>query len=335
MEFEQIKRDIKNKIFHPVYFLTGEEPYFIDQISKLIESSVLSAEEKEFNQIILYGRETTTNQIISLAREYPVFGNYRVLIVREAQNLKKFEDDELMMAFLQKPVPTTLLVLEYKYKKVDGRKSLVKQMKKSAVFFESKKLYDNEIPSWIEKMISGMGFTISPQTSSILAESLGNDLTKIQNEIRKLVINVENKAEITPEIVEQNIGISKDYNIFEFQNALGERNILKANKIINYFTANPKEHPLLFVIIMMFSYFRKLYLFHFLTDKSDRNVAAQLAIRPFFVREYRLAAGRYSKQKLRQIIGILRDYDRKAKGVDSAAIDDGGIMKEMVYKIIH
>jgi DNA polymerase III subunit delta len=335
MEFEQIKRDIKNKIFHPVYFLTGDEPYFIDQISKLIESSVLSTAEKEFNQIILYGRDTTTNQIISLAREYPVFGNYRVLIVREAQNLKKFEDDELMAAYLQRPVPTTLLVMEYKYKKVDGRKSLVKQMKKSAVFFESKKLYDNEIPAWIEEMIRGMGFIISPQTSSLLAENLGNDLTKVQNEIKKLVINVEKNAEITPDIVERNIGISKDYNIFEFQKALGERNVLKVNKIVNYFASNPKEHPLLFVIIMMFSYFRKLYLFHFLTDKSDWNVAAQLALRPFFVREYRLAAGRYSKQKLRQIIGVLRDYDRRAKGVDSAAIDEGEIMKEMIYKIIH
>lgn len=335
MKFEDIIRDISNKIFHPVYFLTGEEPYFVDKISKLIESSVLSEDEKEFNQIIVYGKEITMNQIVSYAREYPVFGNYRVVIVREAQNLKKIEDDELLAAYLSKPVSSTLLVLEYKYKKVDGRTSLVKKLKSAGVYYESKKLYDNQIPGWIEQAIRNMGFSIAPQTSLLLAESLGNDLTKIENELKKLVINVEKNAMITPEIVEQNIGISKDYNIFELQKALGERNVLKANRIINYFAANPKDNPAVFVIVMLFGYFRKLYLYHFLTDKSDRNIAASLSLSPFFVREYRAAANNYPRQKLRHIIGILRSYDAKAKGVDTAAMDDGDILKEMVYKIIH
>jgi DNA polymerase III subunit delta len=335
MKFEDIQRDIRNKIFHPVYFLTGEEPYFIDKISKLIESTVLSDEEKEFNQVVVYGRDVTSSQIISLAREYPVFGNYRVVIVREAQNLKKIESDELLLSYLQKPVPSTLLVFEYKYKKVDGRTSMVKQLKKAGVFLETKKLYDNQLPKWIEDRIRTMGFSISGQTCAVIAESLGNDLTKIENELKKLVINVEEKAMITPDIVEQNIGISKDYNIFEFQKALGERNVLKANQIVNYFAANPKDNSALFVIIMLFIFFRKLFLFHFLKDKTDRNVAAQLQISPFFVGEYRTAANNYSRVKLRQIIAMLRDYDRKAKGVDTAAIDGGELMKEMVFKIIH
>lgn len=335
MKYEDIIRDIKNKIFYPLYFLTGEEPYFIDKISKLIETTVLSDEEKEFNQIIVYGRDVTTNQIISLAREYPVFGNYRVVIVREAQNLKQVEKDELLTAYVTKPVATTLLVLDYKYKKVDGRTSFAQQIKKTGVLFESKKIYDNEVPRWIENTIRGMGFGISFQTCMVLSESLGNDLTRIENELKKLVINVQKNAEITPEIVEKNIGISKDFNVFELQKALGDRNVLKANRIINYFASNPKENPAVFIITMLFIHFRKLFLYHSLKDKSEKNVAAQLSINPFFVKELKSAAANYDMRKLRSIIAILREYDQKAKGVDSAAVEDGELMKEMIFKILH
>lgn len=335
MKYEDIIKDVKNKIFYPLYFLTGEEPYFIDKISKLIETTVLSDEEKEFNQIIVYGRDVTANQIISLAREYPVFGNYRVVIVREAQNLKQIEKDELLAAYVSKPVATTLLVFDYKYKKVDGRTIFAQQIKKTGVLFESKKLYDNVIPRWIEEMIKGMGFGISPQTCMVLAESMGNDLTRIENELKKLVINVEKNAQITPEIVERNIGISKDFNIFELQKALGERDVMKANRIINYFASNPKENPAVFVISMLYVNFRKLFLYHSLKDKSEKNVAAQLAINPFFVKEIKSAAANYDMRKLRSIIAILREYDQKAKGVDSTDVEDGELMKEMIYKILH
>ncbi|MBE0640136.1 MAG: DNA polymerase III subunit delta [Bacteroidales bacterium] len=335
MKYEDIIRDIRNKIFYPLYFLTGEEPYFIDKISKLIETTVLSEEEKEFNQVIVYGRDVTSNQIISLAREYPVFGNYRVVIVREAQNLKQIEKDELLAAYVSKPVTTTLLVLDYKYKKVDGRTIFSQQIKKNGVLFESKKLYDNAIPKWIEDMIRGLGFGISYQTCMVLAESLGNDLTRIENEVKKLVINVAKNAEITPEIVEKNIGISKDFNIFELQKALGDRDIMKANRIINYFAANPKENSVVFMITMLYIHFRKLFLYHSLKDKSDKNVASQLAINPFFLKEIKTAAANYDMRKLRGVIAILREYDQKAKGVDSAAVEDGELMKEIVFKILH
>ncbi len=335
MKYEDIIRDIRNKIFYPLYFLTGEEPYFIDKISKLIETTVLSEEEKEFNQIIVYGREVTSNQIISLAREYPVFGNYRVVIVREAQNLKQIEKDELLAAYVSKPVATTLLVFDYKYKKVDGRTIFAQQIKKTGVLFESKKLYDNQIPKWIEDMIRGMGFGVSFQTCMVLSESLGNDLTRIENEVKKLVINVQKNAEITPEIVERNIGISKDYNVFELQKALGDRDVLKANRIVNYFASNPKDNSAVFVITMLFIHFRKLFFYQSLKDKSEKNAASQLGMNPFFVKELKSAAVNYDMRKLRHIIALLREYDQKAKGVDTAAMEDGELLKELVFKILH
>jgi DNA polymerase-3 subunit delta len=287
MSYEQIIGDINRKIFYPIYFLTGEEPHFIDKISKLIETTVLSEDEKEFNQIIVYGRDILPNQIIQMAREYPVFGNYRVIIVREAQDIKQIEKDKLLLAYLEKPVPTTLLVFDYKYKKVDGRTSFVQLLKKNGIFFESKKLYDNQVPKWIEGTIRGMGYQINPQAMMLLSENLGTDLSKIENELKKLVINIDKNTEITPDIVEKNIGISKDFNIFELQKALGERNIYKANQIINFFASNPKDNSVVFVIVMLFNYFKRLLIYHTLKDKSDKNVASKFGINPYFVREIR------------------------------------------------
>ena len=335
MSYEQIIGDINRKIFYPIYFLTGEEPHFIDKISKLIETTVLSEDEKEFNQIIVYGRDILPNQIIQMAREYPVFGNYRVIIVREAQDIKQIEKDKLLLAYLEKPVPTTLLVFDYKYKKVDGRTSFVQLLKKNGVFFESKKLYDNQVPKCIEGTIRGMGYQINPQAMMLLSENLGTDLSKIENELKKLVINIDKNTEITPDIVEKNIGISKDFNIFELQKALGERNIYKANQIINFFASNPKDNSVVFVIVMLFNYFKRLLIYHTLKDKSDKNVASKFGINPYFVREIRIASSRYNIAKLRSIISILREYDQKAKGVETAPIEDGELMKEMIYKILH
>ncbi|MGB4122647.1 MAG: DNA polymerase III subunit delta, partial [Bacteroidales bacterium] len=294
MSYEQIIGDINRKIFYPIYFLTGEEPHFIDKISKLIETTVLSEDEKEFNQIIVYGRDILPNQIIQMAREYPVFGNYRVIIVREAQDIKQIEKDKLLLAYLEKPVPTTLLVFDYKYKKVDGRTSFVQLLKKNGVFFESKKLYDNQVPKWIEGTIRGMGYQINPEAMMLLSENLGTDLSKIENELKKLVINIDKNTEITPDIVEKNIGISKDFNIFELQKALGERNIYKANQIINFFASNPKDNSVVFVIVMLFNYFKRLLIYHTLKDKSDKNVASKFGINPYFVREIRIASSRYN-----------------------------------------
>jgi DNA polymerase-3 subunit delta len=226
-------------------------------------------------------------------------------------------------------------VFDYKYKKVDGRTSFVQLLKKNGVFFESKKLYDNQVPKWIEGTIRGMGYQINPEAMMLLSENLGTDLSKIENELKKLVINIDKNTEITPDIVEKNIGISKDFNIFELQKALGERNIYKANQIINFFASNPKDNSVVFVIVMLFNYFKRLLIYHTLKDKSDKNVASKFGINPYFVREIRIASSRYNIAKLRSIISILREYDQKAKGVETAPIEDGELMKEMIYKILH
>ncbi len=335
--FENIIDNIKKKIYNPVYFLTGDEPYFIDKISKLIEKSVLSDDEKEFNQAIVYGRDVTTDQILALAKEYPVFSNHRVVIVREAQDLKQIEKDELLKGYLRKPVKSTILVFDYKYKKVDGRTEFAKLIEQAGVFFQAKKIWDNQVPTWIETQVNSQGLRLSQNARMLLAESLGNDLSKIENEINKLIINLPKGSEVTPDIIEQNIGISKEYNVFELQRALGEKNIEKCNRIVNYFGANPKENPAVMVTVILYTYFRKIFLYHFLSDKSDRNVAAQLGISPApnIVREYKLAAEKYHPKKLRLVFSILREYDRKAKGVESATIEDGELLQEMVFKILH
>lgn len=335
MTFEQITDNIRKKIYHPVYFLTGEEPYYIDKISKLIEKTVLNDAEKEFNQMIVYGRDVASDQVLALAKEYPVFSNYRVVIVREAQDLKQIEKDELLKGYLRKPVKSTILVFDFKYKKVDGRTEFAKLLDQAGVFFQSKKMYENQVPDWIEGQIRNQGLRLSQNAKFLLSESLGSDLSKIENEINKLIINLPKGSEVTPEIIEENIGISKDYNVFELQKALGERNIEKCNRIVKYFGANPKDNSAVMVTVILFGYFRKLFLYHFLTDKSDNNVAAQLGIRPFIVREYKMAAEKYPPKKLRMIFSILREYDQKAKGVESAAIEDGELLQEMVFKILH
>jgi len=335
MKYQNILQDLSNKIYHPIYFLSGEEPYFIDKISKMLESTVLTESEKDFNQVIVYGRETTVTDIISLAREYPVFGNYRLVIVREAQNLKSIEQNDLLKSYLKNPAQSTILVFDYKYKKVDGRTEFARLLGKAGVYFQSKKLWDYQVPDWIIGLMKDKGYQISQPTSLLLAENLGNDLSKIENELNKFEINLPKGTEITPGLIEEYIGISKDYNVFELQNALGKKDVVKVNRIINYFGSNPKENPAIKVISILFGYFKKVFLFHFIQDKSDNNLAAQLSVNRFFIKDYRVAASNYSTQKLRQVFSILREYDLKTKGVETAPMEDGEIMREMVFKILH
>ena len=259
MTFDQIIDKLKNKIYYPVYFLAGEEAYYIDEISDYIEKNVLTDTEKEFNQTIIYGRDTSVPAIISAAKRYPMMANYQVVIIKEAQDVQKIEELE---HYVENPLQSTLLVINYKYKKIDKRKTFSKLVEKKGVLFESKKLYDNQVPEWINNFVSQRGYRITPKATAMLSEYLGTDLSKIVNEISKLILNIPAKAEINENLVEQNIGISKDFNIFELQNALGTRNIVKANQIANYFAASPKENPLVKTILMLFSYFTKLLIYH-------------------------------------------------------------------------
>lgn len=336
MSFENIVSKINNRIFKPVYFLAGEEPFFIDKISKLLETTVLDESERDFGLNVVYGRDVTADQVVALAKEFPGFGEYKVVIVREAQHLRELEKNEHLKAYLKKPLESTILVFDYKYKKLDKRTEFAKLVAKNGVLFHAEPKRDYQIPAYIGKRLQDKGFRISEITKTLLAENLGTNLSKIENEINKLLLNVEPGTEITPEIVEENIGISKDYNIFELQRALGKRDIVKVNKIINNFGANPKEYPAVKLIVLIYSYFRKIFHFHFLKDKNDQNrVAAAIGVGPYFVKEYRAAAGIYSPKKLREIFSLLRQYDQKAKGVESAPMEPGELMKELAFKIMH
>ena len=332
MTFDQIIDKLKNKIYYPVYVLAGEEAYYIDEISDYIEKNVLTETEKVFNQTIIYGRDTSVPAIISAAKRYPMMANYQVVIIKEAQDVQKIEE---LDHYVENPLQSTLLVINYKYKKIDKRKTFSKLVEKKGVLFESKKLYDNQVPGWINNFAGQRGYRITPKATAMLSEYLGTDLSKIVNEISKLILNIPAKAEINENLVEQNIGISKDFNIFELQNAIGTRNIVKANQIANYFAASPKENPLVKTILMLFSYITKLLIYHQLTDKSRNNVASALSVSPLFVRDYEIAGRNYNQKKLAAIISLLREYDLKSKGVNNVSTTEGELLRELLFKILH
>ncbi len=332
MKFDQILRDLENKIYHPVYLLHGEEPYYIDEISDFIEDNVLDDTEKEFNLTIVYGRETSAREIIDHARRYPMMSSHQVVIVKEAQDLGDLEE---LAPYIEKPLDTTILVLAHKYRKIDQRRSLAKITSRKGVLFESSRIYDYKVPDWIGEQLRKKEFGISPKASMMLSENLGNDLSKIRNELDKLIINLEKGTHIDEDIIERNIGISKDYNIFELTASLGRKDVLKANRIANYFAANPKIHPFILTLVMLYYYFIKLMIYHQLSDKSKNNVAATLSINPFFVKEYSNAAKNYSFAKLERIIGYIRDYDLRMKGMGNDNTDNGELLKELVFKILH
>ncbi len=334
MKYEEIIRDIKSNIFSPVYFLTGEEPYFIDKITSLLENSILDEGMRGFNQTVIYGRDVTVKEVVDLSRRHPMMGNYQVVIVKEAQYINNIESIE---SYIGSPLDTTILIIAYKYKKVDKRKSFYKKLNssKSTVVFNSEKLRDWAIPKWIEAEIRTRDLSISPVALRLMSEYLGNDLGKITNEIDKLVINLNKESKITEVEIEQNIGISKDYNLFELQNAFTDRDRLKAQRIVQYFEANPKDHPLQMISPMLHNYFIKVFLYHFIKNKEPNKIAAELGVHPFFVKDYGKASKLFTPQKVKGIISRIRTLDLKSKGVDSNDSTGYGELKELVFSIMH
>lgn len=332
MTFEEIISNLQKKIYHPIYFLMGEETYFIDKISDFIAENVLTDAEKGFNQSVLYGKDLEPNTIISNARRFPMMANYQVIIVREAQNIKKIEELE---TYARNPLNSTILVINYKYKTLDKRKTFPKLLDQKGVLFESKKIYDNQLPTWISTYLKNQQYTILPQAAAMISEFLGADLSKVANELDKLIISLPVGTQITPDHIEKNIGISKEFNVYELQNALGDRDLLKANRIINYFGANPSSNPVPVVISSLFSYFSKILNYHFLEDKSQNNVASVLQVHPFFVKTYVTAAKNYNIKKLVEIISILREFDMKSKGWGNVSASPADLQREMIYRILH
>ena len=341
MTFDTITKDLKNKIFHPVYFLQGDEPYYIDIISDYIEKKVLDDNEKEFNQTILYGKDVDVATIVSYAKRFPMMSNYQVIIVKEAQDIRGLikkgdvvgKDD--FLAYIENPLKSTLLVLCYKYSTIDKRTKVAKTLDKTAVLFESKKLYDNKIPEWIVDYLSKRKYKISPKASQLMADYLGVDLSKVSNELDKLMLNIPVAETINEKHIEKFIGISKDFNVFELSAALAKKDIFKANRIVKYFAANPKASPMVVTVATLYNNFIRILKYHSLADKSKNNAASELGINPYFVSDYELAAKNYSVAKLMNVFNYLREYDMKSKGVDDSGTEDGELLKELTYKILH
>ena len=332
MALDQVKKitdAIANGKAASVYFLMGEETYYIDAISHYIENNILSPEEQGFNQMVLYGRDVTVDQIIGHAKRFPMMAEKQVIIVKEAQDLSRSIEE--LLSYVQQPQPSTVLVICYKYKKLDARKKLAKTLKTHGVLFESNKLYDNQLPDWIKRVLSGRGYSVAPKAAQMLADFLGNDLSKISKELEKLQLILPKDQTISPQDVETHIGISKDYNNFELQSAIAQGDQLKAYQIVTYFANNPKHHPIVMTIALLYSFFAKLLLYHSLSDKS--MAAKALAINPYFVKEYQLAARYYSMKQVTAIIGNIRNVDMKSKGVGASQLSLVDLLHELLLAI--
>lgn len=328
-EVKRIANDIKKGNLKPIYLLTGEEPYYIDFLADYIEKNVLTEDEKSFNQMILYGQDVTVEDIVSHAKRYPMMASYQVIIVKEAQELNRTIEN--LTAYCQQLQPTTILVLCYKYKKIDKRKKLYKTIKENGVILDEKKLYDNKVGDWITKMLASKGYKISPKASLMLVEFLGNDLSKIAKELEKLTQILKPEQQITPELIEENIGISKDFNNFELQKALGSKDIKKAFRIINYFSENPKDNPIQMTVALLYSFFTKVLKYHALPNKG--SAASTLGISPYFVSDYQQAAGNYPMKKVSAIVAAIRQTDMKSKGVGASNVSHGDLLKELLVEV--
>ena len=331
-EVKQIVTEIRNGNIKPVYFLMGDEPYYIDKIANFIENNILSEEERSFDQMILYGKDVSIGDIISNAKRCPMMAERQLIVVKEAQHLSR--SIESLTTYIDQPQNSTVLVICYKYAKLDKRKKLYKSIKKNGILLESKKLYENQVLEWIRKILKAKGYSIVPKAAVLLIEFLGTDMSKISNELEKLKLVVSKGAEITPDDVEENIGISKDYNNFEFKKAIGEQNIVKATRIINYFAQNPKDNPFVVTVTLLNTFFTQLLKYHGLKEHSSKSVASALGINPYFVSEFNTAAKNYPIRKVSKIISNLRILDLKGKGVNALNLSQADLLKELLVQVM-
>jgi len=335
MNINPILSDIKNRSFKPVYLLQGEESYFIDTIADALESTVLNDAQKGFDQSVFYGKDIDISTVVNAAKRYPMMSDHQVIIIKEAQELKwKSDTEEMLTKYLEHLTPTTILVFCYKHGKFDKRKKIYKVFEKAGLVIDAAKLYDDKVAPWIGGYLKDAGWRIHPQAAALIADYLGNDLAKVSNELDKLMLNVPKSQEISMDDVERNIGISKDFNVFELNTALAKRNALKAYQIVDYFVANPKNNPLVMVVGQVATYFTKILKYHYLIDKSV--AAKELGVHPFFLKEYELAARNYNRRKTFDVLNVLKETDLKSKGVNVPSnFNSEEILKEMVYRILN
>ena len=343
MNIKELVNDLKSRKFKPVYLLHGEESYYIDKISDYIEQNVLTEAEKGFNQSILYGKDTDVMTILNAAKRFPMMSEYQVILVREAQDLKWGKDGEddkksadPLLAYLENPLQSTILVFCYKHGKFDKRKKTYKAIDKKGLIFESPEIYDSKVAGWVEDFVREKSYRIQARAAALLGEYLGNDLSKVANELEKLMLNYPPGSEITAENVQDNIGISKEYNVFELQSAIVRRDVFKVNQIIQYFASNPKANPMPMVLGALNTYFSKVLKYHYAKDKSQQGLARELGVNPYFVKDFEIAGKNFDKLKIFKVISYLRECDLRSKGVDATGnTTDGELLKELMFKIIH
>lgn len=335
-ELDLILKNIKNKEFLPIYFFHGEEPFFMDVAVKSFENDVLTEDEKAFNQTVVYGKDTTYSEVLSLARQFPMMGDKQVIILKEAQEIKMTDKEaEALKIYAENPVESTILVIAHKYKKADSRKAFAKILSKGKMLFLSDKMRDYEVPKWIDGEIKNLGLKSKPNIPTLLSEYLGTDLSRISNELNKLKMILKDSEILDEKVIEANIGISKDFNVFELIKALGKKDEAAAFRIAYYIGKTPKQNPFVMMIGNLYNFFSNLVIFHTMVGQNPQVVASTLGINPYFIKDYTEAARNFNLKHATRIISILREIDLKNKGLGAINMDEGELLKELTYKILN
>ncbi len=332
-EINIIVSKIKSKVYSPIYFLMGEETFYIDHITNLLQDQILSEEEKSFNQTILYGKDTSITELVSLCKRYPINSEYQTVFLKEAQDLSR--QIEVLSEYALNPMMSTVLIINYKYKRLDKRKKLFKNIQKFGIILDCKKMYENKIPMWITDVLKKDNYTIDYKSSFILTEYLGNDLNKINNQLNKLKILCSKEKIIDSKLIEKNIGISKEYNVFELRNAIGQKNFKKSIEISNYLSSNTSKHPVQLILSSIFNYFIQIFQLHCINNKSESNISKVLGINPYFVNEYVNASKKYSMKNISIIISLINECDLKSKGVGVPKISNNDLLRQLITQIIN
>jgi DNA polymerase-3 subunit delta len=335
--FESVWKDLKKSPMGPLYLLAGDEPFYIDQLTDFFEENALPPGARDFNQFVLYGKDVTIGTLLSHAKRFPMLSDRQLVLVKEAQDIQGLDakdNSRFLEDYILNPLPSTTLVLSFKTS-VDERKSWVKAFDKKGIYVSSKKMYDSRLPDWIAGYCHDKGVKISPKALQMVTEFIGNDLKRISNELEKIILNLKADESIQAETVERYVGISREFNNFELQKAIIQRDIVRSNLIVNHFSKNPKDNPIQPTLIILYNFFSKLLLVHAASDKSERALASSLGVNPYFVKDYLLASRNYPLDKAAQVIGLLRQADAASKGVDVGSVSEETILKDLVFKIVH
>jgi DNA polymerase III subunit delta len=328
---EKILGDWKKKIFKPVYWLEGEEEYYIDKLVDFAEHHILPESEAAFNLSVFYGRDADWTELLNACRRYPMFAEHQVVLLKEAQHMR---DIDKLEAYIERPLSSTVFVVSYKDKKMDGRTRLAKLIKEKTELLTTKKMYDNQLPDWTAELVRSKGYTISQKALMLLVDHLGNDLNRIENEIEKVLVNLAGRRNIDEDDIEKYVGVSKEFNVFELQDAMGKKDLPKAIRIIRYFEGNPKAAPIQTILPALYNFFSKTYVLFAQLGKDEKGMAAAIGVNPFFIKDYLAAAKNYNYDGVESALLLLHDYNLKSVGVNSVALEDASLLKELVVKMM-